>query len=157
MNYPKVTDNKLDKKLAHGKGTGPLSISRRLVVGLIIAVVLSSASAFSVIYISAIREQETNLMRKADEYRDYLVRALELPLWNYDENMINTISRTFLQNELVVELVIKNAGSRSFIQRTGCEQAKPSPRLCGEVEDMTSNTVSSGTTAVYGISTARLM
>ncbi|MEO6276363.1 response regulator, partial [Roseateles sp.] len=112
MTRLKAADDKLGEKSAAGKEAKPLSIIKRLVVGLIAAVVLVSVGTFSVIYIGTVTEQEAILTRKADEYRDYLVRALELPLWNSDADMIETIRRTFLQNDLVVEFVIKeSAGS----------------------------------------------
>ena len=109
MNYSKVTDNKLDMKSTPGKGIAPRSISKRLAAGLITITVLISIIMIAVIYFNAIREQEAALMKRADEYRDYLVGALELPFWEYDDNTISTIGKTFFQNELVVGIAIKDA------------------------------------------------
>lgn len=103
--------------------TGPLvearpgvrSISRRLAVGLFTLTVLISIVTITVTYFNAIREQETTLMRKADEYTAYLVGALEIPVWNYDDDAVNTICRTFLQNELVVSLAIKETSGRVLL------------------------------------------
>ncbi len=77
-------------------------------MGLTAAVGLVSIITFLVLYLGAIREQEAALMRSADESRDYLVGALELPLWNYEMPTMEAVCRTALQNERVLGLVIKD-------------------------------------------------
>jgi hypothetical protein len=82
-------------------------------------------------------------MRKADEYTEYLVGTLENPLWDYNEDAINTICITLLQNELVVSLVIKEPSGKvifpggksrdtDVIKRTG--KIHSHGELLGEVE-----------------------
>ena len=135
--------NPLVNKLLFEAPAQPRSISRRLAAGLIVNTLLISVITIAVISFHAIREQETNLMKKADEYRDYLVGALERPLWNYADNTINAICKTYLQNELVERLVIKeasgkiifsgeNGSDRDVINRTG--KIIYQKNLLGEIE-----------------------
>ncbi len=109
MNSSKAADNTLDKGLEHGYRATTRTISRRFAIGLITAMILVSAITIMGFYIGAIREQKVNLARKADEYMDYLSTALELPLWNLENNTIISICKTFSQNDLIVRLLIKNA------------------------------------------------
>jgi PAS domain S-box-containing protein len=73
------------------------------------AMILVSSITIAIFYFSAIHEQETDLKEKIDEYRDYIVGNLKIPLWNYEDSTTIAICRTFAQNELVVKLVVTNA------------------------------------------------
>ena len=108
MNDSQSGANSLYREPPPKKEAGIRSLSRRLAVGLTAAVGLVSIITFLTLYLGAIHEVEADLIRRADVYTDYLVGALELPMWNYDNPTIETICRTFLQNELVVGIVIKN-------------------------------------------------
>ncbi len=143
MNGSRAGESERAGRSPVGRETKPRSISGRLVAGLIASSVLVSVVTIAIIYFGAIRERETDLAGKADEYRDYLVGALELPLWNYDDNTIGTIGRTFLQNELVVGLIIKEASGEvvsSFEKRHDPDVLKRAGKiyhrgeLLGEVE-----------------------
>jgi signal transduction histidine kinase/DNA-binding response OmpR family regulator len=90
---------------------------------LITAVVLVFLATMSTLYIGAIHEQETDLTRKADEYTEYLVGALAVPLWNYDDRTTRAISQAFLQNELVVGLIVRNASGVVVFNEAGRGQA----------------------------------
>jgi signal transduction histidine kinase/DNA-binding NarL/FixJ family response regulator len=89
-------------------GKKPRSISRRFALALTSAVLLVSAVTIAVLYLNAVREQESELTGKAGEYSQYLAGALEVPLWMYDDNTISAICKTFSQNELVVSLEIRD-------------------------------------------------
>ncbi len=116
MNYSKDTNSTINKIISIVNGARCHSISRCLTAGLTSAAVMVSSITIAIFYFSAIREQETNLMRKADEYRDYLVGNLNVPLWNYEDSTTVAICRTFSQNELVVKLVVTN-GSGAIIYK----------------------------------------
>jgi len=90
------------------KGKKPRSISRRFALGLTSAVMLVSVVTIALLYLNAVREEESGLTRKAKEYSQYLAGALEVPLWMYDDNTIGAICKTFSQNELVVSLEIRD-------------------------------------------------
>jgi signal transduction histidine kinase/CheY-like chemotaxis protein len=83
-------------------------------MGLAISVGLISAITIMTLYFGAIRRQEAALMSKADEFRDYLVGTLEMPLWNLDKPTIEAICRALFQNELVVGIVIKDRWVSTF-------------------------------------------
>ncbi len=123
MDDSKGGENSLDKKKPSPESKTKLrSISSRFAVLLTTAAILVSAIAIAVLYVGALREQNASLMRKADEYKAYLVGALEFPLWNYDDGTITTICKTFAHNELVVSVVLKNAsGSPIYTQSKGHE------------------------------------
>jgi signal transduction histidine kinase/CheY-like chemotaxis protein len=106
----------------HIKGTRRRALSRRLAAWLTAAAVMVSIITIAVLYLNAIRGQEADLVRKADEYRNYLVGALELALWNYDNTTIGSICRTFSQNELVVGIAVRdNSGSVVYAVRKRAE------------------------------------
>ncbi|OQX20754.1 MAG: hypothetical protein BWK76_00120 [Desulfobulbaceae bacterium A2] len=135
--------NPLDNNPLSGTRSKPRSISGHLAAGLIAITLLVSIVTITVIYFNAIREQEASLTRKADEYTQYLVGVLQDLLWDYNEESINTICRTFLQNELVVSIVIKETSGRvvfsgknspytDLIKRTG--KIHSHGELLGEAE-----------------------
>lgn len=108
MNGSEGGENSVGKKPPPGPGAGARSISRRFAIGLSTAVILICTITIAVLYLGAIREQESSLTRKADEYKNYLVGALELPLWSYDHNVIRAICGAFAENELVDDIVVKD-------------------------------------------------
>ncbi len=114
MNGSQSGENSLNREPPPKKGAGIRSLSRRLAMGLTTAVGLVSAITFLVLYLGAIHEEEANLIKKADEHGEYLVGALELPVWNYDTPTVETICRTFLQNELVVGVAVKDTSGLSI-------------------------------------------
>ena len=90
------------------KGAKPRSLSRRLAIGLSISVGMVSAITVLALYYSGIREEEARLIKKADQYRDYLLSALEVPLWNLDKPTVEAICKAFMQRENVVEIEIRD-------------------------------------------------
>jgi signal transduction histidine kinase/DNA-binding response OmpR family regulator len=90
---------------------------------LIAAVVLVFLATMSTLYIGAIHEQEADLARKADEYAEYLVEALALPQWNFDDRTTQAISHAFLQNELVVGLIVRNDSGVVVFNEAESDQA----------------------------------
>jgi hypothetical protein len=100
-------DSKLDPQASSSGHIKSFSISKRLAFGLIIAALLVSASTITGFYLKEMRDQEIDVTRKADEYRDHLVGALQQPLWNFDEATISRICSAVMQNELVVGIEIK--------------------------------------------------
>jgi PAS domain S-box-containing protein len=109
MNNIKSYSGTLTQKSVKQKRAKPFSISRRFAIVLTTAVIMVSTITIIAFYTDAIRVQEKELKRKAVEYRDYLIGALEVPLWSYDDKSVNAICKTFTQNELVVKLVVTNS------------------------------------------------
>lgn len=113
---------RLAAKPASGTAGHIHSLSRRLAIGLASAVGLISAATFLVLYLVAVREQDADLARRADESTAYLVSALELPLWRRDGAALDAISRTIFQNESVASVVIADAAG-STIHAIGDDRA----------------------------------
>lgn len=114
MNDSRSSGSTLDKTAPPRNGSQTRSISGRLALGLAISVGLVSAITILALYLGAIRGQESALMRKADESRDYLVGAVEMPLWNLDKPTVEAICRALFHNELVVGIVIKDRWGSTF-------------------------------------------
>lgn len=84
------------------------SITRRLVLGLVITVIFVSATVIVSLYFFMVSGEVKDLLEKAEQYRTDLVGSLELPLWNYDYDTVRGIGKTFSQNDVVVKLMIMN-------------------------------------------------
>ena len=94
------------------KGSKSHSITRRLVLSLVITVSLVSTITITPIYFIMVSGERNNLFEKAEDYMTYLVGSLRVPLWNYDDNDVRVVGKIFSQNELVVKLVIMNDSGR---------------------------------------------
>lgn len=86
----------------------PPSISRRVAASITAATIFVSGATLLVMYLAAARELDAGLSRKADEAREYLVGALELPLWSLDRRAADAACRAFAQNDLVVKLLVRD-------------------------------------------------
>ncbi len=84
------------------------SITRRIVLSLVITVILVSATVIMSLYFVMVSGEVKGLFEKAEQYRADLVGSLELPLWNYDHETVRGIGKTFFQNDMVVKLMIMN-------------------------------------------------
>ncbi|MCP3872270.1 MAG: response regulator [Desulfobacteraceae bacterium] len=51
---------------------------------------------------------------KSSEYISFLKQSLTIPLWNYDEESISTISNSFVQNDLIAELDVMDSNGISL-------------------------------------------
>jgi PAS domain S-box-containing protein len=85
------------------------TISRDLVISLVLAVTIVSILTIFLNYWVVSKKSEHENKRKALEYLDYLKDSLELPLWNIDEIGVNKIGNSFIKNELVAKLKIKDS------------------------------------------------
>ncbi len=93
------------------------TISRDLVISLVLAVTIVSILTISLNYrvISGKAEQQNK--QKAVEYLAYLQDSLELPLWNVDEEGVEKIVNSFIKNELVAKLKIKDSEGNVWFER----------------------------------------
>lgn len=91
------------------------TISRDLVISLVFAVTVVSVLTISLNFWVLSKKAEQENKQKAVEYLAYLKDSLELPLWNIDEEGVNKIGNSFIKNELVAKLKIKDpAGNVRF-------------------------------------------
>ena len=97
------------------------TISRDLVISLVLAVTLVSILTIFLNYWVVSKKSEQENKRKAMEYLDYLKDSLELPLWNIDEIGVNKIGTSFIKNELVAKLIIKDSEGHVWFERQNDE------------------------------------
>ncbi|MBF0549893.1 MAG: response regulator [Deltaproteobacteria bacterium] len=91
------------------------SISSDLTISLISVVIITSIVVLFVNYYFISAKIKSELLAKANEYAGSLADTLSVPLWNYDTKNIESIGRTFAQNDLVVGLTIEdNFGKTLF-------------------------------------------
>jgi len=82
------------------------TITRDLVVSIIIVVVLISAVVVMLNYRIMSEKARTELETTADEYLAYLVSSLELPIWSIDHAAVLSIAESYGKNEQVAKLKI---------------------------------------------------
>jgi len=79
--------------------TGNRTISKDLVVSLVLAVAAVSILTISLNFWILSRKSESQNKQKSAEYVAYLQDSLELPIWNFDEEGVKKISNSFYKNE----------------------------------------------------------
>jgi len=94
--------------------------------------VVVSAIAISISYFNATRRAEAQLENKASEYMIFLKDILEIPLWNLNEESIESIGRSYSQNEFVQGLRITDSWGKVYFQ-TEKEGDAPLVRKTGDV------------------------
>lgn len=92
----------------------PHSISRRFTAALIAAATVVSLFAIGGLHLRAVAVQEEALAKTADQYREYLVGALEPPLWSFDSVTVGAICRAFAQNKLVAGVEVRDPWGKTL-------------------------------------------
>jgi len=77
------------------------SISKYLIGGLILTVIIVSSISTTLSYLYAVQSAHKALEDKAEEYVSFLASVLENPLWNMNEDTIVNIGMSYFQNDLV--------------------------------------------------------
>ena len=97
------------------------TISRDVVISLVLAVtVVSILTIFLNFRVLSTKAEQEN-KQKAVEYLDYLKDSLELPLWNVDEEGVNKIGNSFIKNDLVATLKIKDSAGKVWFEKLSNE------------------------------------
>lgn len=99
------------------------SLARRLATALVVTVALVVTLATAFFYLKANRQAEQFFDRKADEMITFLIGTLESPLWNLDEETVRVVCETFVQNELVMSINVREPSGKVFFS-TG-DQDRP--------------------------------
>ena len=108
---------KLSKKFLffHGR-----SLSRELAISLILLLVLFQGLLLAYVYSRQSRFLMQELEKKADDLAANLSAILIVPLWDFDDEQIGKIGMSFLKNDVVNEVHIKNStGTTLFRARRG--------------------------------------
>ena len=117
------------KKKTHVKNR---SISRDLMIGLVSTVVIVSAIAVSLSYYFSYTNAVNQLQIKADEISTSLAQTLGVPLWNFDDETVNSIGSSYTQNEVVSHIEILNTQGNlvfSFHRKEADHQIKRSGKI----------------------------
>ncbi|MBF0498451.1 MAG: hypothetical protein HQK58_18045 [Deltaproteobacteria bacterium] len=92
------------------------SIYSELTVSLISVVIVTSIVVLFVNYCFISSKIKSELPARANECAGSLADTLSVPLWNYDTKNIESIGRTFAQNELVVGLTIEDSFGKTLFK-----------------------------------------
>ncbi|GAB5604851.1 PAS domain-containing protein [Sideroxyarcus sp. TK5] len=103
--------------LSRGK---PKSLYRELTIAMVVLVSLVSIAVNLFNYLYFTREAEAAYESRATEYVSYLREALEWPLWNVDDELIENIGSAFASNAEIASMTI-----RDDQQRVVYQHAKP--------------------------------
>jgi two-component system, cell cycle sensor histidine kinase and response regulator CckA len=91
------------------------SISKEVSMGLIITIILVSTLSFFIAHKVSQKKAQDHLNAKADEYISYLREFLIFPIWNYDNEAIEVIGNSYLQNDYIAGIKITDSrGETSF-------------------------------------------
>jgi PAS domain S-box-containing protein len=94
------------------------TLSRDLIVSIILVVVGVFAMVVSVTYGYLAYKEKVQSQITLEEFGDYLKNSLELPIWNFDEEGIHKICSSFFKNDVVVKLrVVDHQGNVMFDQQ----------------------------------------
>ncbi len=91
------------------------SISRDLVISLVIIVILASTLTSVVHYQILLRNEKVNLEQKSSEYLDYLADSLELPMWVMNDESVTKTVESYFNNDLVAKIRLTDAFSQKTL------------------------------------------
>ncbi|MBF0302643.1 MAG: response regulator [Desulfamplus sp.] len=87
------------------------SISQTLIVSLVVVISVVSVAAIFSIYMFKTQESMSELDQNADDSLNYLINALEEPLWQMNIKAVEGIANAFGKNDLIAKvLIIDNTG-----------------------------------------------
>jgi two-component system cell cycle sensor histidine kinase/response regulator CckA len=90
------------------------AIARDITISLFLLVIIVEGSLLAFIYWKQAQLLLQELENKADDYANYLSEILAVPIWDYDDEQIETIVTGFAKNILVDELHIMNSERQSL-------------------------------------------
>jgi len=95
---------------------GKQSISKNLTIGLLITVIVISATAISISFIIASRNASVQLEDKAEQFAISLSKILRTPLWNIDAETTKDIGTSYFINELIAKLKIVDSRGKVYFE-----------------------------------------
>ena len=94
------------------------TISKDLTISLVIVILLVSTLFSTFNFIFSTRKGKADLEQKAEEYLYYMKDSLELSLWNFDEEIIDKIGNSYINNELFASVRIVEASGKVIFEKT---------------------------------------
>lgn len=102
---------------------GRRSLSKDLAISLILLLILFEGVVLAYVYSRQSRFLLQELEKKADDYAEKLSEVLVVPIWDYDDEQIGKIGRSFLQSDVIDEIHIKDAGGKTLFMASGRQNA----------------------------------
>ena len=96
-------DPKLDNRKKNRK---PRTLSRDLILSLVLVVVVASSLTTLIHFLILNKSERLQLEQTADEYLLHLRDSLEFPIWTMDGESVDKIAASFFNNDLVAKLRI---------------------------------------------------
>jgi len=84
------------------------SILNTLLASIISSLIMTAVLALSINFLRSQEKAKQELQTSIEEYGDALKEVLSTPLWMYDRETIGVIGKTYLLNQSVIEISIKN-------------------------------------------------
>ncbi len=91
------------------------SISRELTIGLVITIMVISAIAISGIYLNLSARAEKLLQIKADEYIEFTVDTLAVPMWDIARENVRDIGLSLARSDFLTGIRVVDAEGRVFL------------------------------------------
>ncbi len=98
------------------------TISRDLVVSLVLTVTIVVALTISINYFMTSKKYERQNRRKAAVYMEHLRNSLELPLWYLDLEGAELVVNSFFSNEMVEKICIKDPAGNVLLNKGNGEE-----------------------------------
>ncbi len=90
------------------------SLAGDMIIGQAVVVALSTIILISLGYVMLSKRTDRLYEIKSSEYVSFLEQSLTVPLWNYDEESIAIISKSFVQNDLIAKLNVLDSNGASL-------------------------------------------
>jgi len=103
---------------------GRRSLSKELAISLILLLILFEGVLLAYVYSRQSRFLMQELEKKADDYAEKLSEVLVVPLWDFDDEQIAKIGRSFLQSDVIDEVHIKDAGGKTLFMASARQDAQ---------------------------------
>jgi PAS domain S-box-containing protein len=103
-----VSSDKQPKPNTPANLFGRRTLTRDITLVIVVAVILVSAISLAANLFISSRESEQQLTQKADDYISFLIKSLEIPLWNFDFPAIANLGHMMMSNDTISSLVIRD-------------------------------------------------
>ncbi|MBN2428968.1 MAG: hypothetical protein JXK94_11585, partial [Deltaproteobacteria bacterium] len=92
------------------------SISKKLTFSLVASIALVAFFGLAMTYFLLTWKGEKELSRLGDEQLSFLTGSVKVPLWNFDQDSIAVIARTFAQNAVVEHVSVQDGQGRVLVK-----------------------------------------
>lgn len=107
------------------------SISQSINLKMLLAIVISTAIFMLISYIITAKSEYNNLLEDSETSSSRLVQMLQIPLWNFDTDLINQFVKIFMDKNNVCRIEVLNDSGEfvTFIENHKYADKKDTPHL----------------------------